>query len=64
MAKRYVDITPKQWYHIKMGKPIAGKTMKQIKKEYKDWLNYTELPDEGLDVYFNYIDVEELKKWV
>ena len=51
-------------YHIKMGKPIAGKTMKQIKKEYKDWLNYTGLPDEGLDVYFNYIDVEELKKWV
>lgn len=70
MAKRYVDIgilTPKQWvlyYHIKMGKPVAGKTMKQIKKEYEDWLNYTGLPDEGLDVYFNFIDVEELKKWV
>ena len=70
MEKRYIDIgilTPKEWvdwYHTKLGDPIVGKTVKEIRKEYQDWLKFTGLPDEGLETYFTFTDVEELKKWV
>ena len=70
MEKRYINIgnlTPKEWvdwYHIELGEPIVGKTMEEIRKDYEDWLEFTGLPDEGVDVYFTFTDVEELKKWV